>query len=919
MRRLFLPLAVTILLVGAFLRLWQLDRFPPGPHYDEAVELIITRTIAFGGARPFPIVEAFQGREVLYYYLNAPLLTFFGDSIYTLHLSSALMGILTVAVSMALGRAMFRGRRGLIVGLAVGLMMTLSFPQIWLSRQAFRTSVQPLLQALALWCLWRGLNARQARSWLPWLILGGLFAGLSVYTYMASRLFPFWLLIGGLLLLILDRRRGLRARQGLVFFSVLGAVALPMALYAIEKPDIFFGRLQEVTTYGSHAITLGESVVKHLKLFFLEGDPYLRYNIPGRPYLTLPEGALLLIGLAVALSHLLRRGRSTERVAYGLALLAPLMVIPSVISVGGFPPSNMRSVGMIPLIYVLVAVGFESIWSRLAAGRSSTGIVSQRGMVFAALTLGLLAVGGVAVGEAYFGWAARADVFYESDGDLAAAAVWLPAHTDARTRVYVAARDRFSPTVAITNPLSVIWLGTDSLFRPSPGAQGIYVFPRSAPPPRDWAAWLEQGRMADVPLGPDGKPAFDAFRLDGSTPLPESAALPDAPVANGLLTLVGVQPPVVASGGHDQIITEWRVDHPPSFSDLTPIVQLEDARGDVLDRREVYMTQTDEWQTGEVLIQRLALDIPVGTPPGKYPVQVAWIAKSTNTYVPYANGQVWAHVGQANVIRPSSYPDPKVLPIAVRQPHDLVAGVRLLGWNPAQMAARPGEPLIATLFWQATEAIARTPLALSAVLRGDSGETVLWSGNMDYPPERWKNGELVTDHVVWPIPRDQAAGRYTLALKAGEQTVALGAVEIAGLARVFDPPAVQVKVGATFADSLGLYGYSSTTEAGQLGLYLVWNAQNAVSSDYTVFVHVVDASGDIVAQSDLMPQSGTYPTSLWLPGEFVEDNYRFSLKPGVYTIDVGLYSQATGARLNAKIGTKVLQDNSVPLSQFRVS
>lgn len=544
---------------------------------------------------------------------------------------------------------------------------------------------------------------------------------------------------------------------------------------------------------------------------------------------------------------------------------------------------------------------------------------SNQKVLLAGLTLSLLVVGGVAVGEAYFGWAARADVFYESDGDLAAAAAWLPAHTDAHTRVYVAARDRFSPTVAITNPPSVIWLGTDSLFRPPPGEQGIYVFPRSVPPPGDWARWLEQGRMTDVPLGPDDKPSFDAFRLDGSTLLPQSAALPDAPVANQLLTLVGVQPPVVASGGHDQIITEWRVAAPPSFPDLTPIVQLEDAHGNVLDRREVYMTDTDQWQTGEVLIQRLALQVPVGTPPGQYPVTVAWIAKSTNTYLPYASGQVWAQVGLADVIRPSSYPDPNVLPMTVRHPVDLAAGVRLLGWNPAQATARPGETLGATLFWQATEATARAPLRLSAVLRSDSGETVLWSGSIDYPPERWKNAELVTDHVLWSIPRDQASGHYTLELRTGDQTIELGEVEVAGVARVFDPPMVDVKVGATFGDALNLYGFSATTDASQLGLNLVWNAQGSVDSDYTVFVHVIDASGAIVAQSDLMPRSGAYPTALWLAGEYIDDAYRFSLKPGVYTVEVGLYSQATGLRLTARIGTKVLEDNSVPLGQFRVS
>ena len=71
----------------------------------------------------------------------------------------------------------------------------------------------------------------------------------------------------------------------------------------------------------------------------------------------------MALGIGLAAYRLTRRAnRPTERAAYLLALLSPLMVIPSVISVGGLPPSNMRSLGMVPLIFVLVALGVEKVW-----------------------------------------------------------------------------------------------------------------------------------------------------------------------------------------------------------------------------------------------------------------------------------------------------------------------------------------------------------------------------------------------------------------------------------------------------------------------------------------------------------------------------------------------------------------------------
>ena len=151
--------------------------YPPGPHYDEAAELLIARSIAFGGARFFPMVEAYQGREVLYYYLSVPLLTFVNDGMFSLRVLSVFCNLITIAASMALGRAMFRGRRGVIVGLAVGVLMTLSFPMIWLSRQAFRSSALPMMQALALLFLWKGLRAATARRAVPLLVVGGRVRG----------------------------------------------------------------------------------------------------------------------------------------------------------------------------------------------------------------------------------------------------------------------------------------------------------------------------------------------------------------------------------------------------------------------------------------------------------------------------------------------------------------------------------------------------------------------------------------------------------------------------------------------------------------------------------------------------------------------------------------------------------------------
>lgn len=893
LRRWFLPLALLVLLVAAALRLWALAQYPPGPHYDEAVYYLITRSIAFGGSRPFPIVEAYQGREVLYMYLNAPLLHLLGDRIFTLHLTNAFLNILTVAAALSFGRSMFPGRRGVIIGLVMGAALALSFPQIWLGRQAFRAVTLPFCQAFALLFLWRGLNGRRG-GW-GWLALGGLFAGLTLYTYMASRLFPFWLLLGGGALIVLDgRRRGLRLKQGLVFFGVLGVVGLPMAIYAVRNPDIFLGRLTEVTQ-ADQSISLAESLLIHARMFFLQGEPYLRYNIPGRPYLTWPEGLLMLVGGAVALWRLVRSGRATERAAYLLALLSPLMVIPSVISVGGLPPNHMRSLGMIPLIFVLVAVGFEALWSRLA--------FRHEGRALTASLLAVLSIGGVLVGRAYFDWAGRADLYYESDGDLAAAAQWLPGQASENTHVYVAARDRGHPTVTMYPVPPIEWLGTDSLMLPPEGQRGLYVFPRSAPPRPEWLPLLEPGRITDLPLGPDGRTAFEAFALDGSVTLPEPDFVPDDALSNGYLTLFGSDERVIGAGSTGIVDTYWLLDGLTPPGDFTPLVQLEDANGHVLYRGDVYLGPTDQWVSGSRFWLQIPVTVPFATAPGFYQLHIAWISRGSNEYKPYAGGEVWGEVGQVEVIRPSELPTAEALNIPVREAHAITPDVRLIGYSPAGASARPGESLALSLFWEAVND-APGSFDYRAVLRGEDGSQVVLAEQPplagDYPLSRWLAGEIINDHARWLLPRDLPGGVYRVSIETETAEVLLGELTITGLPRLFEPPAFDQSVGVDLGQdhTLHLLGYTLEPEGEGFSLTLVWYAQRPVDENYTVFVHAVDANGIIVGQRDVSPVDNTYPTSLWAEGEYVVDRHVLTTLNGpVDHLRVGLYSQETGERL----------------------
>ena len=101
-----------------------------------------------------------------------------------------------------------------------------------------------------------------------------------------------------------------------------------------------------------------------------------------------------------------------------------------------------------------------------------------------------------------------------------------------------------------------------------------------------------------------------------------------------------------------------------------------------------------------------------------------------------------------------------------------------------------------------------------------------------------------------------------------------------------------------------LLGYgvdmSQAEATGRVQVILHWQAQTEMDTAYKVFVHLLDESGQIVAQVDREPQAGEAPTTGWLAGEVIADT--FDLPAGealaqVTRIAVGLYNPQNGERL----------------------
>jgi hypothetical protein len=82
-------------------------------------------------------------------------------------------------------------------------------------------------------------------------------------------------------------------------------------------------------------------------------------------------------------------------------------------------------------------------------------------------------------------------------------------------------------------------------------------------------------------------------------------------------------------------------------------------------------------------------------------------------------------------------------------------------------------------------------------------------------------------------------------------------------------------------------------------LTLVWNCLAPLSLDETIFVHVFDAQGQLIAQADGAPLHELFPLSECQLGEQIRDMRSLALPVGTVTIKAGVYNRANGLRLKA--------------------
>ncbi|MCO5182420.1 MAG: glycosyltransferase family 39 protein [Anaerolineae bacterium] len=232
-----------------------------------------------------------------------------------------------------------------------------------------------------------------------------------------------------------------------------------------------------------------------------------------------------------------------------------------------------------------------------------------------------------------------------------------------------------------------------------------------------------------------------------------------------------------------------------------------------------------------------------------------------------------------------------------------------------------------TLYWQASEPVANNYVSTVHLLGRDFdsvGNVSRYPGWGMVPTSRWHTGEIWRDEYGVRVNADAAApsvlrldvGLYDVATDSDLPAMAADGTPLefvlvgeGRLTSAENPVEPTTILDIPFEQGITLRGYTipnTLSPGATVPVTLTWQAEATPDTNYTVFVQLIDETGNLVASGDGPPVGGFYPTTMWQTGEWIGDRHELmlsaELQPGPYTIAVGLYDPATLVRVPRRDG-----------------
>jgi len=356
-----------ILILSVFFRFWQIESFPPGLYPDEAMNA--NDALESLQNNDFKLFYPYNnGREGLFMWFISASFYFFGVSLWSLKLPSAIIGTLTVLGIYLLAKELFiKKKDSTMIALLSSFFLAVSFWHTNFSRISFRAIIVPFSLVFSFYFLLKSFREKKIKD----SIFSGIFFGIGFYSYPGFRLAVILLFL--IFFFFWRKHKKENSEQSFFKLSIVNLLsifltALPIGIYFLKNPQDFLGRNSQVSIFSQSNI-LGEffqSLILHLGMFNFWGDGNWRHNLPRSPQLLWIVGIFFLIGLFLIIKKIIKNIQLKKILIPEYILMAWFMVmlLPGVLTSEGCPHA-LRVIGTIPVVYILSGLGAVFLYRKL--------------------------------------------------------------------------------------------------------------------------------------------------------------------------------------------------------------------------------------------------------------------------------------------------------------------------------------------------------------------------------------------------------------------------------------------------------------------------------------------------------------------------------------------------------------------------
>lgn len=934
-----------IVLLGFLLRLYRLDH--QSLWYDEGFSVYLARmSLSEITAR-----TASDIHPPLYYYLLHLWLGPFGDSEFVLRFFSVVFGLLTVPLIYALGRRLLSTASGLLAA----LLLAFSPFYLWYSQEARMYTLVTFLCLLSSYLLLRALGGeRKARFlWGGYIFVNILAVYSHFYAFFVLAFQAFFLLVWWVV-----NRKGDRLLAGLLSQGSVVVAYLPWSGFVLRRyaADVSYWRgelvFTEVVRKTLILFSTGHTILESraqpiaflygaLILFGLVIIALYRSSLPARewsPFLTLylfvPLLLLFLISyqrpkfhprylmlaspaffliLAGGLAGLLERGKSWRWLPFSLGLASvSFLVVTSAYSDFNayfdvrFTKDDFRSAAR----YIQTHIQDNEV------------VILTSGHLFPVFTY-----------------------YYDRDD-------WYPIPDE--------------PTLSAERVLNYSVAGDLNRIVAGKGGVWLLLWQDEVVDPNGFLTMMleEEGKLLPFEGGFWGLKLYHyALPTDARFSSQPRIEYPVSVNFGDEIRLLGYSLPRKWANRKVEVTLYWQ-GLKALTEDYKMSLRLRDEEGHYWGRVDArpasYWYPTMRWPPGEKLFGKHTIETLPGTPPGEYQLELGVYTEEDPRGLDVLD-EKGTPLGKSQIIGTAEVPTSEVI-----TSYDQVEGeiqrplqaafdsLELLGYNWEEKPVQAGDTITFTLFWRALAPMEKdygvifelfdaggnyipvsslmgplpqevsegiTTFALIRI-RDSQGreEIVSWRrlGTETYPTSRWQPGEVIRgqyDYTIPAWPGQPQLGKARLRARVADRegnspgpTLVLMTMEVEETERIFEPPSPQYALPeGSLGGLVSLVGYDLTADSVRPGdsfkVVLYWQALAPIDKSYTVFAHLLDSGDQVRAQKDTLPRGGARPTTGWVPGEFIIDEYELVVEadapPGEYILEVGMYDASTGERLPA--------------------